>query len=104
MIFSADYGCDVGVDTGSPVSEDYGPHGNEFSGRVKGVEIAIAEAAESADHLVSAEDVVRVAHGAPMSLQATSAHGSKVHWAPCTGFGMVEHDHETVHALGQAQP
>jgi arylsulfatase A-like enzyme len=61
MIFSADDGCDVGVDTGSPVSEDYGPHGNEFSGRVKGVEIAIAEAAKSADHLVSPEDVVRVA-------------------------------------------
>jgi len=61
MIFSADDGCDVGVDTGSPVAEDYGPHGNEFSGRVKGVEIAIADAAESEDHLISPEDVVRVA-------------------------------------------
>ncbi len=50
-----------GVDTGSPVSPDYGPRGNEFSGRVKGVQIAIAEAAESADHLVSAEDAMRVA-------------------------------------------
>jgi hypothetical protein len=61
MVFSADDGCDVGQDTGSPVSEEYGPRGNEFSGRIKGVEIAIAEAAESADHLISAEDVVRVA-------------------------------------------
>ena len=61
MIFSADDGCDVGQDTGSPVSEDYGPHGNGFSGRVKGVEIAIADAATSADHLISAEEVVRVA-------------------------------------------
>ena len=39
MIFSADDGCDVGRDTGSPVSPDYGPHGNEFTGQVKGVQI-----------------------------------------------------------------
>ena len=61
MIFSADDGCDVGRDTGSPVSQDYGPRGNEFTGRVKGVQIAIAEAAESADHLVSPEDAIRIA-------------------------------------------
>jgi hypothetical protein len=61
MIFSADDGCDVGVDTGSPVSQDYGPRGNEFSGRVKGVQIAIAEAAENSDHLVSPEEAVRIA-------------------------------------------
>jgi arylsulfatase A-like enzyme len=61
MIFSADDGCDVGRDSGSPVSQDYGPRGNEFTGRVKGVEIAIAEAAESIDHLVSPEDAIRIA-------------------------------------------
>jgi hypothetical protein len=61
MIFSADDGCDVGRDSGSPVSPDYGARGNEFNGRVKGVEIAIAEAAESHDHLVSPEDAVRIA-------------------------------------------
>ena len=61
MIFSADDGCDVGEDTGSPVSEDYGPHGNAFSGRVKGVQIALADAAESSDHLVSPEEAVRIA-------------------------------------------
>jgi hypothetical protein len=61
MIFSADDGCDVGRDSGSPVSQDYGPRGNEFTGRVKGVEIAIAEAAESIDHLISPEDAVRIA-------------------------------------------
>jgi arylsulfatase len=61
MIFSADDGCDVGRDTGSAVSQDYGPHGNAFNGVVKGVELAIAEAAESTDHLVSPEDAVRVA-------------------------------------------
>jgi arylsulfatase len=61
MIFSADDGCDVGTDTGSPISEDYGPRGNEFSGRVKGVQIAIADAAENSDHLVTPEEAVRVA-------------------------------------------
>ncbi|NEU09567.1 arylsulfatase [Flavihumibacter sp. R14] len=61
MIFSADDGCDVGLDTGSPVSEDYGPHGNKFTGRVKGVQIAIADAAENSDHLISPEEAVRVA-------------------------------------------
>jgi arylsulfatase A-like enzyme len=61
MIFSADDGCDVGEDSGAPVSEDYGSQGNAFNGRVKGVQIAIADAAENADHLVSPEEAVRIA-------------------------------------------
>jgi arylsulfatase len=61
MIFSADDGCDVGEDTGAPVSEDYGSHGNAFNGRVKGVQLAIADAAESVDHLVNPEDAIRIA-------------------------------------------
>jgi arylsulfatase len=61
MVFSADDGCDVGVDNGSPVSPDYGARGNEFSGRVKGVQLAIAEDAVSVDHLVAPEDAVRIA-------------------------------------------
>jgi arylsulfatase len=61
MVFSADDGCDVGVDTGSPVSPDYKAHGNEFTGRVNGVQLAISEAAESADHLVSPDEAIRVA-------------------------------------------
>jgi len=61
MVFSADDGCDVGRDTGAPVSQDYGPRDNEFSGHIEGVLIEIAEAAESEDHLVSADEVVRVA-------------------------------------------
>jgi len=61
MVFSADDGCDVGEDTGAPVSPDYGPRGNAFSGRVKGVQIAIAEAAEAVDHLVSPEEAIRIA-------------------------------------------
>ncbi len=61
FIFSADDGCDVGVDTGSPVSPDYGSRGNEFSGRVSGVQLAIATDAESLDHLVSPENAIRIA-------------------------------------------
>jgi arylsulfatase len=61
MIFSADDGCDVGEDTGAPVSPDYGPRGNEFSGKVKGVQLAIADAAENSDHLVSPQEAVRIA-------------------------------------------
>jgi arylsulfatase A-like enzyme len=60
MVISAE-ACDVGVDTGSPVSPDYGSRGNEFSGRVKGVQLAIAEDAESLDHLVSPEEAVHIA-------------------------------------------
>ena len=61
MVFSADDGCDVGVDTGSPVSPDYGSRGNEFSGRIKGVQLAIAEDAVSLDHLVSPEEAIHIA-------------------------------------------
>jgi len=52
IIFSADDGCDVGVDNGAPVSPDFGARGNEFSGRVKGVQLAITKDDESLDHLI----------------------------------------------------
>ena len=61
MIFSADDGCVVGEDTIAPVLEDYGARGNAFSSRVKGPQIAISDAAENADHLVSPEEAVRIA-------------------------------------------
>jgi arylsulfatase len=61
MVFSADDGCDVGEDSGAPVSQDYGSRGNAFSGTVKGVQLAIGDAAESSDHLVSPEDAIRIA-------------------------------------------
>jgi arylsulfatase len=61
MVFSADDGCDVGEDSGAPVSQDYGSRGNAFNGTVKGVQLAIGDAAESSDHLVSPEDAVRIA-------------------------------------------
>ena len=61
MVFSADDGCDVGEDSGAPVSPDYGSHGNAFDGTVKGVQLAIADAAENSTHLVSPEDAIRIA-------------------------------------------
>ncbi|HET7837096.1 MAG TPA: arylsulfatase [Variovorax sp.] len=61
MIFSADDGCDVGEDSGAPVSPDYGPKDNAFNGRVKGVQLAIADAAESVDHLISPEVALHMA-------------------------------------------
>jgi arylsulfatase A-like enzyme len=60
MIFSADDTLDVGVEGGSIVSEEYG-HDNRFRGRVEWVQIDRAEAAADADHLVTAEERVRVA-------------------------------------------
>jgi arylsulfatase len=61
MVFSADDGCDIGEDSGAPVSPDYGPRGNAFNGRVKGVQLSIIDAAENADHLVNPEDAIRIA-------------------------------------------
>jgi len=43
------------------VSPDYGAQGNAFNGRIKGVQLAIAEAAESVDHLISPEVALHLA-------------------------------------------
>ena len=61
IIFSADDGCDVGEDTGAAVSPDYGSRDNAFNGKVKGVQLAIADAAENSDHLVSPELAMQLA-------------------------------------------
>ena len=60
-IFSADDGLDVGEDTGAPVSPEYGSSHNAFNGESKGVQLAIDDAAENLDHLVNAEDAIRMA-------------------------------------------
>jgi len=61
MVFSADDGCDVGMDGGAPVSPDYGSRGNEFNGKIRGIQLAIPEDAENLDHLITPEDAVRIA-------------------------------------------
>ena len=58
MLFSADETCDVGKETGSPVSPDYGPTGNEFSGEVNWVQIDLEK--DDHDHLITPEERLRV--------------------------------------------
>jgi len=61
MVFSADDGCDVGIDSGAPVSPDYGSQGNAFNGTVKGVLLEIGDDAEHPEHQINPEDAIRVA-------------------------------------------
>ena len=61
MLFSADETTDVGSDTATPVSDDYGPTDNEFTGNVQWVQLDIDAAAEDADHLIGPEERLRVA-------------------------------------------
>ena len=46
---------EIGYDVGEPVSPDYGPRGNAFTGTIKWVPIDIDGAAKDADHVISAE-------------------------------------------------
>ena len=59
MMFSADETCDVGKEGGSPVSPDYGPRGNEFSGEVNWVQIDLGK--EDFDHLITPEERFKIA-------------------------------------------
>jgi hypothetical protein len=59
MAFSADEACDVGSDTGSPASPDYGPTGNRFTGEIDWVQIDIGE--DNHDHLITAEERLNLA-------------------------------------------
>jgi arylsulfatase len=59
MIFSADDGCDVGKDGGSAVSPDYKAGDNAFNGKVKGVQLSIAE--DDGQHVVDPADAIRMA-------------------------------------------
>jgi arylsulfatase len=51
---------DVGCEAGEPVSPDYGPRDNAFSGRIGWVRIDIDEAARDADHLIGAAERFQV--------------------------------------------
>jgi arylsulfatase len=59
MAFSADEACDVGCDTGSPASTDYGPTDNAFTGVIDWVRIDLGN--DSHDHLITAEDRFNIA-------------------------------------------
>ena len=60
-VFSADDGCDVGEDSGAPVSPDYGVVGNGFNGEIRGVQLSIIDDADN--HVVDPEAAIRAALG-----------------------------------------
>jgi arylsulfatase len=59
MAFSGDETCDVGKETGSPVSPDYGSKDNAFSGTVNWVQIDLEK--DDHDHLISPDERFRIA-------------------------------------------
>ncbi len=63
IVFSADDGCDVGEDSGAPVSPDYGPVGNAFNGTIGGAFLSIADDPNNSDHLVTPEQAIESALG-----------------------------------------
>lgn len=63
IVFSTDDGCDVGEDSGAPVSPDYGPVGNGFNGNVRGVLLSIDDDPKNSGHLVNPEDAVKAILG-----------------------------------------
>jgi hypothetical protein len=61
MVFSGDETTDLGNDTATPVSDDYGPRGSRFTGRVRWIQLDIDEAAEDVDHLITPDERLRIA-------------------------------------------
>ena len=66
MMYSADEACDVGADTGSARSPDYGPTGNKFTGEIDWVQIDLGD--DSHDHLIKPEDRLSGRDGAAIRL------------------------------------
>jgi arylsulfatase len=61
MMFSGDETTDVGSDSATPVSDDYGSRDGRFNGRVNWIQIDLGDDAEDADHLISPEERYRIA-------------------------------------------
>jgi arylsulfatase A-like enzyme len=61
MLFSADETTDLGSDSATPVTDDFGPAETKFSGRVRWVQLDLGEDAEDVDHVVSPEERYRIA-------------------------------------------
>ena len=59
MIYSGDETCDLGLDSGTPVSDDYTSGDSAFNGKVKWVQLDAALADH--DHLITPEERFRVA-------------------------------------------
>ena len=61
LVFSADETTDLGGDSGTPVTDDFGSKDSAFNGRVRWVQIDLGADAEDADHLITPEERYRVA-------------------------------------------
>jgi arylsulfatase len=61
LVFSADETTDVGSDSATPVSDDYGARDSRFNGRVRWVQIDLGDDANDADHLITPEERLRIA-------------------------------------------
>ena len=59
MMYSADETCDLGIDNGSNVSDDYTPQTSRFTGVVNYVQLDVGD--DNHDHLISPEDRLKVA-------------------------------------------
>jgi arylsulfatase len=60
FIFSADETTDIGYESGTPVSPDYSAHTSRFNGKIKWVQIDLADDAKDADHYIDHDERVRV--------------------------------------------
>jgi arylsulfatase A-like enzyme len=59
MIFSADETCDVGEESGSPVSEEYAADTSSFNGKINWIQLD--QGTDDHDHFISPEERLRVA-------------------------------------------
>ncbi|HEY5286037.1 MAG TPA: arylsulfatase [Solirubrobacteraceae bacterium] len=59
MLYSGDETCDVGYDSGTPVSDDYTSQDGNFNGTVKWVQLDAGD--DNHDHLITPEERLRVA-------------------------------------------
>ena len=60
-VYSADETTDLGEDTGTSVSDDYGPGDSRFGGIVRWVQIDLGDDAHDADHLITPEERLKIA-------------------------------------------
>jgi arylsulfatase len=61
MLFSGDETLDLGSDSGTPVSDDLTANELGFNGRVRWVEIDLGDDAEDADHLITPDELLKIA-------------------------------------------
>ncbi|HEV3135755.1 MAG TPA: hypothetical protein VG348_13745, partial [Acidimicrobiia bacterium] len=59
MAYSADETCDLGLDTGSSVSDDYTTESSNFTGTVSWVQLDVGD--DGHDHLITPEQRLQVA-------------------------------------------